>query len=314
MGYGQLSLPTGEKRTIQFTFVLDSTDIHRAAENILDDISNIFKNVQSKKVEVKDGIQMIKLEIDIAENVPHLIAKIISKLANLRVRSVLIGNFGINGFRHAMNPAYNRIYSSHGRETAEGFIPTAFSQSLDRGGQPYYCPVGWRRYAIDVGMTGPQFENEYGRWPVAYHGTAGTLAMAILLNGLRASGQGCFLKKNQGAVYLSPSIEYSGHPRYAKVLKINSKYVQMVLQVRVHPRLFEKRQGTLPGAMSHNKERADPNFSNNELEWIVRWKPGDHIDALNGILVYGLMFRVTDEDPNHLPQNQWWKHKCHQCL
>ncbi|CAF4978434.1 unnamed protein product, partial [Rotaria sp. Silwood1] len=111
----------------------------------------------------------------------------LERMRKFLICSVLIGNFGINGFRHAMNPAYNRIYSYQERETAEGFIPTWFSTSLDRGGEPYYCPVGWRRYAIDVGMTGAQFEKEYGRWAIAYHGTAGTLAMAILLNGLRAS-------------------------------------------------------------------------------------------------------------------------------
>ncbi|CAF4983198.1 unnamed protein product [Rotaria sp. Silwood1] len=232
--------------------------LHGTAERILDDISNMFKNVKSKKVEMNDGIQMIKLKVEIDENVPHLIAKIISKLANLRICSVLIGNFGINGFRHAMNPAYNRIYSYQERETAEGFIPTWFSTSLDRGGEPYYCPVGWRRYAIDVGMTGAQFEKEYGRWAIAYHGTAGTLAMAILLNGLRASG-------------------------------------------------------TLYEAIPYDTERADLHFSNNELEWIIRWKPGENIKALNGILVYGLMFRVTDEDPQNLPQNRWWNHKCHRC-
>ncbi|CAF1396946.1 unnamed protein product [Rotaria sp. Silwood1] len=313
ISYGQLLLPTGERRIIDFTFVLVSTNRHGTAERILDDISNMFKNVKSKKVEMNDGIQMIKLKVEIDENVPHLIAKIISKLANLIVRSILIGNFGINGFRHAMNPAYNRIYSYQERETAEGFIPTWFSTSLDRGGEPYYCPVGWRRYAIDVGMTGAQFEKEYGRWAIAYHGTAGTLAMAILLNGLRASGHGCFLKKNQSAVYLSPSIEYSGHPRYAKVLQIKSKYVQMVLQVRIDPLLIEKHQGTLYGAIPYDTERADLHFSNNELEWIIRWKSGENIKALNGILVYGLMFRVTDEDPQNLPQNRWWNHKCHRC-
>ncbi|CAF1537458.1 unnamed protein product [Adineta steineri] len=218
-----------------------------------------------------------------------------------------IRNFGISGFRHAMNPAYNRIYSTNGNDKADGFIPTWFSGSLNRGGEPYYCPIGWRRYAIDVGMTAAQFEQEYGKWPVAYHGTKGALAMSILINGLKASGQGCFLQKKEGAVYLSPSIEYSGHPRYAKILSVKSKYVQMVLQVRIDSRLIEKHPGTLRGAMPYDREKADPHFSNDELEWIIRWKPEENIKALNGILVYGLMFRVTDEHPGRLPQNQWWK-------
>ncbi|CAF1192724.1 unnamed protein product [Adineta ricciae] len=307
IAYGQLPLPTDGKRILCFDFVLDSSVSHRTAENILSDISRNFQAVRSREVRINGDIKTVRLEVEISENIPHLIAKIISKLANLNVRSVLIGNFGLNGFRHAMNPAFNRIYSRDGRETAVGFMATSFVQSLDRGGEPYYCPNGWRRYAIDVGMTGAQFEKQYGSWPVAYHGTAGTLAMTILLNGLRASGQGCFLRSNHGGVYLSPSIEYSGHPRYAKIIQIKSKYVQMVLQVRVYPKLIEKHPGTLTGARLRDKQKADPNFSNDVLEWVVHWKPGQYIDALNGILVYGLMFRVTDEHPKNLPQNQWWK-------
>ena len=131
--------------------------------------------------------------------------------------------------------------------------------------------------------------------------------MTILLNGLRASGQGCFLRPNHGEVYLSPSIEYNGHPRYAKIVQVNSKYFQMMLQVRVHPKLVEKHSGTLAGAFPHDKQKSDPNFSNSVLEWVVHWKPGRYIGVLNGTLVYGLMFRVTDEHPKNLPQNQWWE-------
>ena len=115
-------------------------------------------------------------------------------------------------------------------------------------------------------MTGAQFEQQYGSWPVAHDGTAGTLAMKILLSGLRASGQGCFLRLNHGGVNLSPSIGYNGHPRYAKIVQVNSKYVQMILQVRVHPKLIEKHPGTLAGAFPHDKQKSDPNFSNSVLE------------------------------------------------
>ena len=244
-------------------------------------------------------------------NIPALIARTISKLADLSIRGVLIGNFGLGGFRHAMNPTFNRIYSFETRDTANGFISTWFTGFLDRGGEPYYCPNGWRRYAIDVGMNGTEFEKVYGKWHVAYHGTQGNLAVAILSSGIKASGEGCFLNekgKVRGAVYLSPSIEYCGHPRYARVWNLKSKYVQMVLQVRVRPTLLsEKRQGTIPGAFPKDKA-IDPNFkSNTEQEWIIRWPPHELITRTNGILVYGLMFRVTDDHPGKLPQNEWWQ-------
>ena len=111
----------------------------------------------------------------------------------------------------------------------------------------------------------------------------------------------------KGAVYISPSIEYSGHPYYAKLRKIKGKYFQMVLQVRVRPTLlFEKHHGTIEGAFPKDPQM-DPNFSNNELEWVVKCPPFQMITNSDGLLVYGLMFRITDEHPEKLPQNAWWE-------
>ena len=193
-------------------------------------------------------------------------------------------------------------------DSAEGFMRTYFSGSLDRGGEPYYCPNGWRRYAIDVGKTGSEFEAAFSDWHVAYHGTEGHIAMAILLNGIRASGQGCHIVKGEGAVYLSPSIEYCGHPRYAEAWKVKSKYVQMVLQVRVDRKLvFDKKQETLLRRDAKDV-LIDKNFKDNmQLEWVIRWPPGDALKNKNRILVYGIMLRVTNEYPGKLPQNGWWE-------
>jgi hypothetical protein len=80
-----------------------------------------------------------------------------------------------------------------------------------------------------------------------------------------------------------------------------------VLQVRVDRKLvFDKKQGTLPGAFPKDKPM-DKNFKDNmQLDWVIKWPPGSHISALNGILVYGIMLRVTNEYPGKLPQNRWW--------
>lgn len=176
-----------------------------------------------------------------------------------------------------------------------------------RGHEPYFCPNGWRRYSIDVGKTAREFEAAYGRWPVAYHGTSGHVAMKILDMGLKASGQGCFLRNGEGAIYTSPSIEYAGHPTYVVVWKVKNKFVQMVLQLRVDPRLmYDKKPGTLRGAYPGDR-LIDPNFpDNNTHEWVIKWPQGTYAGPLNGILVYGLMMRVTDVHPCNLPQNQWW--------
>lgn len=75
--------------------------------------------------------------------------------------------------------------------------------------------TGWRRWAIDVGLSGEQFAERYGDWPVVYHGTKLRFVHLILETGFRPSwGAGqCWLQEGEGAVYLSPSIEYPSNPR-----------------------------------------------------------------------------------------------------
>lgn len=112
-------------------------------------------------------------------------------------------------------------------------------------------------------------------------------------------------------VYLSPSIEYCAHPRYTSVQtpgKSNTYYLQIVLQVRVNPDLYYKKQaGSLPGARSVDYSQADPNFSNDELEWFVPADSNSYVTPLDGIVPYGLMLRISTEDPKNLEQNHWCK-------
>jgi len=310
ISFGQLALAGGgRERIVRLTFVLDQSLTQEGVRVCLENITSIFKeHLKECESTVDNGLKVIKIDVAIEDNVAGLVARAVAKLADLSIKGVLVGSFGLGGFRHAMNPAFNRIYSLQGADEAEGFISTYFPGALDRGGEPYFCPNGWRRYAIDVGMTAKQFECSYGKWHVAYHGTEGHIAMAILLSGLKASGEGCFKETGKGVIYLSSSIEYSGHPRYARVWKVKGKYVQMVLQVRVQGTLvFRKKRGTLPGAFPMNVG-IDHNYKdNNELEWVISWPPGSYMTSNNGILVYGLMLRVTDEHPGRLPHNAWWE-------
>ena len=314
ISFGQLPLQNGEKqRILRLRFVLDESCTHKQIQKILEK----FDNIKRATEEVLNNRNIIILDVVIDGSDSEFIANHIAVLSDFSIRGVLIGSFGIemgdgvgtpdSKFRHCMNPSYNRIYSNNFRETAEGFMPTWFASSLKRGGEDYFCPVGWRRYGIDVGMTSSEFEEAYGDWPVAYHGTAGHLAWTILLAGLQASGEGCYLNPGEGCVYLSPSIEYCGHPRYSRVWKIKNQYVQMVLQVRVkETRIFERKPETL---LKENEKAIiiDPNFKDNrELEWMIKWPPGGKITSLDGLLIYGLMLRVTDEDPRNLTQCRWW--------
>jgi hypothetical protein len=48
------------------------------------------------------------------------------------------------------------------------------------GGYPYYCPNGWYRISLKVSDGKEDFENKYGNWPLAYHGTKIDYAGSIL--------------------------------------------------------------------------------------------------------------------------------------
>lgn len=111
-------------------------------------------------------------------------------------------------------------------------------------------------------------------------------------------------------VYLSPSVEYCAHPRYTSVQNRGNHYIQVLLQVRVNPALhYEKKPGTLPGANASTglNRRADPHIENRELEWLVRADRNAYLTPIDGIVPYGLMMRITNEHPEKLPQNIWWK-------
>jgi hypothetical protein len=327
--FGQLPLQDGNKqRVIRLRFVLDQSCTHQHMKTMLE---SKFENIKMIASELINNQNVVVLDVEINGSDSKFIAKHIAVLSDLSIRGILIGSFGIgmgdgvgssgigmgdgtkssdSKFRHCMNPKYNKIYSRRMTDQAEGFIPTWFT-CLDRGGEPYFCPEGWRRYGIDVGMTSSQFEAAYGDWPVAYHGTAGHLAWTILLSGLQASGSGVYLDAGEGGVYLSPSIEYCGHPRYSTIWKIKNQYVQMVLQVRVKKWGPNKQLNfiRMPETLlkpAHKSTVIDSNFKNDEMEWIIGCSPGEKISSLDGLLVYGLMLRVTDKDPRNLPQCNWW--------
>ena len=152
------------------------------------------------------------------------------------------------------------------------------------------------------------FVFRYNLWPVAYHGTKSNVVSSILEQSFRPSTRGCFFNELSGmhALYLSPSIEYAGHPRYAEPIQRGNKWVQVVLQVRVNPHLlYLKRKGTLKGAFPKDAARADPHYSNEELEWVLPALPGTHLSA-DSVVINGIMLRVTDEHPMKLTCTQWW--------
>ena len=136
-----------------------------------------------------------------------------------------MGEYGLNELKIDNRSMYNRNYTENRKEVTDGFIPTE-DFKLDRGGEPYYSPLGWRRVAIDIGLTGEEFDLKYNKWPIAYHGTRSSYVMSILEQGFLPSSSPrtvylSELRRDCGwlsILFLSPSIEYCGHRRYAEPL------------------------------------------------------------------------------------------------
>ncbi|CAM2728844.1 unnamed protein product [Rotaria socialis] len=167
--------------------------------------------------------------------------------------------------------------------------------------------IGWTRFDIKVAENENEFESKWGHWYVAYHGTKSNFADLILSSGL-TTGPGCWAAEEK-VVYVSPSIEYCAHPRYAEPWNNpnNGKYHQLVFQCRVNPKCLNV-DNTRPETLLRNKNvQIDKNFSNKQLEWIIR-PPSQHIQYItDDIICYGLMLRTTDGHPQQLPSSHWWK-------
>ena len=207
--------------------------------------------------------------------------------------------------RIIMNPRWNKVYGK-GNVYWEG----ANDDGKSRGGEPYYCPVGWKRFSVQFKETAYDFDGKYDNWPIAYHGTGFDCHMLIALTGLMCTDNG---KGHGPGVYLSPSIKYVGHPRYAKpkyftiqnakragwgggqideFRKYDKKWIQCAFAVRVKPSAFRKHRQTMGLG---NSGKFD-NIPKSEIEWVVHGKVGDIVED-DRIIIYGFMIKVSDSEP-----------------
>ncbi|CAF1205951.1 unnamed protein product [Didymodactylos carnosus] len=189
----------------------------------------------------------------------------------------------------------------------------ALDDGKDRGGLPYYCPVGWERHSLWVTEN---FEKKFNGWCICYHGTKFLCGLSILLSGLKK------VTRNEHGSGICSSIIYVSHPRYAEIKQVespgrrkffkSSQFVQFVLECRVHPdSIWKKAAETLK-----SKDTViDPNIPNNNIEWIIGSQNTNLIDFNDKdalIICTGLMIRVTDVHPGHLSESKWWcnSHLC----
>jgi hypothetical protein len=209
-----------------------------------------------------------------------------------------------------LNPQYNRIYAR-----GHNYWSGPLNDGKDRGPHPYYCPVGWQRWSFYVT---DKFDEKFRGWCICYHGTKFAHGLSILLSGLKPAD----IAAHGAGLYVTPSINYACHPRYSEVKLIQSsfrknffksgKYVQFVLECRVHPSNIKKIADETLGAHSTT---IDSNINNKIIEWVINnqnKKLVDFNDPDSTIICTGILTRVTDEHPGLLPESQWW-YESHIC-
>ncbi|CAF0985038.1 unnamed protein product [Adineta steineri] len=264
-------------------------------------IFDIYKNVAgvNKKIEVKALYNSIT-------------DKILQSLGLLKVLFMFMGDIETYDktikFRSqvTLHPEWNRIYGVN-----NSYWPGVAPDQLDRGPHPYYCPLGWQRFSFYVA---DKFYQKFKGWSVCYHGTKFAYGLSILLSGLKPAD----VVAHGDGIYASPSIIYTAHPRYSEIKKIESmgestffkdgKYVQFILQCRVHPDNIKTIGQETVGT---HDTIIDPNFDNDVIEWLIdaQGKPMmDFNDPNSTIVCTGLMVRVTDNHPGLLSDSQWWYH------
>eukprot|EP01083_Nonionella_stella_P277588 943645_1 len=246
------------------------------------------------------------------------VAIIVSHHSQDHTQNVLDSNFLTSDldkglYKEIMNPKWDRAYG-------QGQDKTHWTGKLrdgrSRGGDkyPYYCPSGWKRYAVKVDGD---FDQKYGNWPICYHGSETCAIGSILSHGIYGNWPG-----TTNLRFFSPSIVYSAHPRYArpKLMNDRQQYVQMIFQCRVDPNAMYKcgetlrigRSTKIDSNFSMNFQKCRCGFKNpkwgyscnvdghNEMEWFL-----DITDA-DKYVIYGIMLRFSN-DPSILPESSWWR-------
>ena len=147
-----------------------------------------------------------------------------TELQKAKIGGIFIGDFSLKKIpSSALNEQFNVYYPMKDEDASidGNFVPEtwegALSDKYGRGGKPYYCPKGWHRISMTRASDREDFDRKYADWPIAYHGTREKCALDIILSGL-ITGEGVCLDnmiRQQGLVYLSPSIIYTAHPRYS---------------------------------------------------------------------------------------------------
>jgi hypothetical protein len=219
----------------------------------------------------------------------------------------IVKNAGVDIAALTFDPRYDRAYCTSACERAKKFnmMHTTWAGKLAGASSKfvsYYCPSGWRRFSLRASNV------DFEKSVTVYHGTRAGVVAKIFQNGLMAKK----CQHGYSAAYVSPSIIYCSHPRYARVSKIRLAddkivYVQFVVELRVNLDAIKVRQMRETLSVG-SKETIDPNFPQNEaLELILPKEPeNSYVTRELGVHMTGVMVRVLDHDPLEDAESWWW--------
>ncbi|KAH3755908.1 hypothetical protein Pelo_12287 [Pelomyxa schiedti] len=213
------------------------------------------------------------------------------------IKALTLGDFSNKTVEAVMNPKWNREYGKgRGRTIWSG------PQSNKRytGMRPYFCPIGWKRYAIGIN----NFDEKYGTWPIAYFSSTPTESVLILKTAFQPDD--VIFEEESLTLYFSPSIVYTGHPMKTRPFPIQEgHWSQMVLMCRVNPAHIHSIGPESLGV--HRQATIDTNFNNNELEWTVKPPTKNHMTVLGeSVICYGIMVRQW-QVVESIEDGTWWQ-------
>jgi hypothetical protein len=180
----------------------------------------------------------------------------------------------------------------------------------------YFCPCGWRRFALKVPSDLP--DDFWKNSSNMYHGLQPEFVQAIVRDGFKPNE----CQHDGKAVYLTPSIRYAAHPRFARIQVYKGLYYQVILQCRVlNSKLtaFKDavKKGGVPGKGTEEipgtgetmkvrkKMTIDDNHHNDLMECL--WFSDTFVKARHGLVVAGVMIRCLGTNPIDLEENRWWQ-------
>ncbi|UJR29906.1 hypothetical protein I4U23_017454 [Adineta vaga] len=221
-----------------------------------------------------------------------------------QVYSIVLGEHTLTIEKRLMDLMWDTIHT-----TNSGIIPyDHVVDSSNLNDEDSFHSEGWKRFPLKLVDTNIKWNS----WRLAYHGSRGFYAPFLLTSGMRVSTQQCQIKRNQQTIHLSPSLEYSAHPRFTylwrKLTNEGDKYqyYQLVFQCRINPDVLdEARCETLLDETAKIKQ-IDKNISNDKLEWIIQSNIASQEFIRRNFICCGLMIRMIEGEPKDLPLLNWW--------